>query len=192
MRALADRRPRSETGSRGTRIAASRGLRSVRSVGSAAAGGHVPNHQAKKKRAVGYPPSLAIAVAALCALTGGSIAWWNYRASKENAGELARALFDHVAEQTADATRDFLGHAPPAVETLRHTFPLVASELRPDALGRWLLAALRANPRFTWVSWSDSSGGFIGAYRGANGALRVDLSRLVEGNGIADEYSVAM
>src|SRR4051812_31617288 len=73
----------------------------------------------KPRRLVSYPLSLALVVAALVTLTGGWIAWWNYRSGLENTRSLAFDLFGNVARQTEVATEAFLAKAPPAAETLR-------------------------------------------------------------------------
>jgi adenylate cyclase len=147
------------------------------------------------RRGLSYPVSLAVVVATLVALTGGFVAWWNYRAGVANVDTLSRALFDRVARQTADATRDFLGRAPPAVEALRRIGELDPPDLSPEAtralVAPRLLAVLRANPGFTWVSWSDPAGGFVGAYRPAAGGVRLSTSAIVDGTTVADEYDVA-
>jgi adenylate cyclase len=145
---------------------------------------------AGRRRLVSYPLSLALVVATLVALSGGFIAWWNYRSGKSNVAELSRTLFDQVARQTADATRDFLGRAPPAAEALRRLAELDPVDPPRDAIARRLLAVLSANPGFTWVSWSDPAGGFVGAYRPATGGLRINRSEIVGGKTPADDLDV--
>jgi adenylate cyclase len=143
-----------------------------------------------RRRLLSYPLSLAVVVATLVALTGGFIAWWNYRAATATVDDLSRALFEQAARQTGDATRDFLGRAPPAVETLRRTAELDEAPVAREAMARRLLAVLRANPAFTWVSFSDLHGAFIGAYRPATGPLRISWSELRGGKTTAEELDV--
>ena len=45
-----------------------------------------------------------------------------------------------------------------------------------DALARAFVLVLRANPSLSWASYSDSEGGFSGAYRGPDGGIRVSQS----------------
>lgn len=143
-----------------------------------------------RRRLLSYPLSLAVVVAALVALTGGFIAWWNYRAGTDTVEVLSHAMFEQAARQTADATRDFLGRAPPAAEALRRLAALDDAVPAREVIARRLLAVLRANPGFTWVSWSDAAGTFIGAYRPASGPLRVSWSAITDGKTASDEYDV--
>ena len=144
----------------------------------------------KARRLFSYPLSLAIVVAALVSLTGGWIAWWNYRAGLANARELAGSLFDQVAHRTAARTEAFLSKAPPAARALANLAALDDETVDSDALARRFLAVLRANPGFTWVSFSDASGAFTGAYRTPTG-LRVNQSRILDGKTVLDEHDVA-
>jgi adenylate cyclase len=143
-----------------------------------------------RRRLLSYPLSLAVVVAALVALTGGFIAWWNYRAGKQTVTDLSRTLFDQAVRQTGDATRDFLGRAPPAVEALRRTAELDASPVAREMQARRLLAVLRAYPAFTWVSFSDAAGTFVGAYRPATGPLRISWSWIENGKTVSEELDV--
>jgi adenylate cyclase len=145
------------------------------------------------RRLLSYPLSLAVVVAALVATTGGFIAWWNYRSGRDNVATLAQTLFAQAARQTADATREYLGDAPPAAEALRRTAALDEALPAREDIARRLCAVLRANPGFTWVSWSDATGAFVGAYRPAGTAgLRLNFSRIdsTTGKTIVDEYDI--
>ena len=50
----------------------------------------------KARRLVSYPLSLALVVATLVTLTGGWIAWWNYRSGLANTRSLAFDLFGQL------------------------------------------------------------------------------------------------
>ena len=60
------------------------------------------------RRRFSYPLSLAVVVATLIAVTGGWIAWWNYRAGVKNVGTLAASLFDQISREAAGETTSFL------------------------------------------------------------------------------------
>jgi adenylate cyclase len=141
----------------------------------------------RSRRLFSYPISLAVVVATLVMVTGGWIAWWNYRAGVKNARSLAGSLFDRVAQQTADATGDFLMRAPPAAETLRGLALADAQPLDTEGLARRMLPVLRANPGFTWVSFSDETGAFTGVYRTADGKLVINHSEIIAGKTVLDE-----
>ncbi len=134
----------------------------------------------KPKRLVSYPLSLALVVATLVTATGGWIAWWNYRAGLENTRALAFELFGQIAHQTADSTSAFLAKAPPAAETLRN-FAADEPSSSSDAIARREMGVLRANPSFTWVSYSDTDGRFTGAYYPRPGQIRVNQSSIADG-----------
>ena len=143
----------------------------------------------RRRRLFSYPLSLALVVAALIAATGGWIAWWNYRSGLANTRALAGSLFDQIAEQTAEGTGAFLMRAPPAAEALANLAALDGPEVDGNALARRFLAVLRANPDFTWVSYSDATGTFTGVYRSGAG-VRVNQSRIVDGKTVLDEHDV--
>lgn len=142
-----------------------------------------------RRRTFSYPLSLAVVIAALVAGAGGWVAWWNYRAGVANTRDLANTLFAQVGRQTADATAAFLAHAPPAAEALRN-LDADAPGAGSEARARQLLDVLRANPGFTWVSYSDAAGAFVGAYRPAPGALRINRSSIANGTTTLDEHDV--
>lgn len=137
-----------------------------------------------RRRLFSYPLSLALIVAALVSITGGWIAWWNYRAGLANTRELAAELFDRIAHQTADATAAFLDKAPPAAETVAN-LPGAST----DDLARRFIAVLRANPGFTWVTYADETGAFTGATR-IDGKIALNQSAIVDGKTTVTERDV--
>lgn len=143
----------------------------------------------RRRRLFSYPLSLALVVATLVSVTGGWIAWWNYRAGLANTRALAGSLFDQIAEQTAEGTGAFLMRAPPAAEALAGLAALDGPDVDASGLARRYLAVLAANPDFTWVSYSDAAGTFTGAYRSPAG-VRVNQSRIVDGKTVLDEHDV--
>jgi adenylate cyclase len=145
----------------------------------------------RARRLFSYPLSLAVVVAALIALTGGWIAWWNYRAGLANLRSLAADLFDQVARQAAGGTEAFLLRAPPAAATLAGLAELDGPDVPTEALARRFVAVLRANPGFSWVSFSDETGAFTGALRTPGGGLRVNRSHIAGGRTVLEEDDVA-
>lgn len=115
------------------------------------------------RRTFSYPISLAIVVATLIAITGGFIAWWNYRTGVNNVRSLAGRMFDQIARETKEQTEAFLLRAPPAAEVIAS---MAAREPASDedSLDR-CISVLRANPGFKWVTYSLPDGRFMGAYR---------------------------
>ena len=93
------------------------------------------------RRRFSYPLSLAVVVATLIAITGGWIAWWNYRSGVDNVRSLAATLFDQVSREAAGETTAFVLRAPPAAEALAGLGPATQPEL-----AHRFEAVLRANP----------------------------------------------
>ena len=145
----------------------------------------------KRRRQYSYPLSLALVVATLVSITGGWIAWFNYRSGRANATATAGDLFDQVAHETAVESGAFLMRAPPAAATLRGIAELDSADVTSDALARRFTAVLAANPTFTWVSYSDAAGTFTGAYHPSTSATRVNQSHLEGGKTVLDEHDVA-
>jgi adenylate cyclase len=145
----------------------------------------------RTRRLFSYPLSLAVVVAALIAFTGGWIAWWNYRAGLANIRSLAAGLFDQVARQAAAGTEAFLLRAPPAAATLAELAALDPLDVTTEALARRFVAALRANAGFSWVSYSDETGAFTGAFRTKAGSIRVNRSSIAFGKTVLEEHDVA-
>ena len=133
------------------------------------------------RRKFSYPMSLAVVVAALIALTGGWIAWWNYRAGVENVRELAGAVRSGRA-QAADETEAFLcAHRRPP----RRSRGLARDEppQPKPSLARCLSGAAR-EPALQVGELLRPDGTFTGAYRAAR-RIRVNQSQIVDGKTIA-------
>src|SRR5262249_46097197 len=78
-------------------------------------------------------------------------------------------------------TRAFVLRAAPVVESLAQLADKGLAVDHSERLGPQLLAVLKANPGLSWVSYSDESGTFTGAYRPPEGALRINHSHIVNG-----------
>jgi len=142
------------------------------------------------RRRFSYPISLAVVVATLIAITGGWIAWWNYRAGVKNVGTLATSLFDQISREAAGETLSFLMRAPPAGDALvgiaKHDSEATTEEDR----ARRFEAVLRANPSFTWVSYAQADGTFTGVYRKSATEIRVNRSTVVGDETMRQEHEI--
>ena len=143
------------------------------------------------RRRFSYPLSLAVVVATLIALTGGWIAWWNYRSGVDNVRELAASLFAGISREAAGETAAFVMRAPPAAEALANLGRADTDETTQQELAKRFEAVLRANPTFTWVSYAHWDGRFTGVYRPSAGGIKVNLSQIVDGKTQRQEYDVA-
>ncbi|CAN5557039.1 adenylate/guanylate cyclase domain-containing protein [soil metagenome] len=141
-------------------------------------------------RRFSYPLGLAVVVATLIAVTGGWIAWWNYRSGLENVRALAASLFDQISREAANETTAFVMRAPPAAEALARLASSDVTPLTQLELSHRFEALLRANPSFAWVSYGDSSGTYTGVNRLVTGGINVNMSRIVDGKTIRDEHTL--
>lgn len=144
----------------------------------------------KRHFRVSFRVSLAVVVPLLVLAAGAFIAWWNYRSGRATVEKLSGELFRQVSGKTAERTREYLQRAAPAAETLRRLRALDDNALPREALARRFVAVLGANPGWAWVSYSDAAGAFTGAFRTPDGALHTNLSQIVDGKTVLDEYDV--
>jgi adenylate cyclase len=145
----------------------------------------------KRRWEISYRAILVVVIPLLVVITGALIARASYMSSRESTRSMTRALFAQAAAQTVERTRAHLMSAPPTVDFLARLLGAGASPpAQDDALLTTLLAALAANPGFTWVSYSDERGSFTGAERLPDGALLVNRSRIVDGKTVLDEHDV--
>jgi adenylate cyclase len=140
------------------------------------------------RRTFSYPISLAIVVAMLIAITGGFIAWWNYRTGVDNVRQLAGRLFDRIADDTKTRTEAFLERAMTAATGLD------VADLYPfdeTTSVKAFVKVLEADPNLKWVSYSHQDGEFRGVYRervGDRWEYRYNHSKIVDGNTVLDEF----
>jgi hypothetical protein len=143
---------------------------------------------------VSYRVSLIVAIPMLVLATGGVIATRTFVASRDTVRGLADDLFREVAQKTVERTQSHLARAIPAIELaglLAKDGTLAAPGRDPDLVGRQLLPILRANPGFSWVTYSERDGSFAGVYPTADGKLRLNASRVVDGKTARDDSELA-
>jgi adenylate cyclase len=140
-----------------------------------------------KHRLISYRLSLAVVIPLLVVLTGALITAVSSATTRTSIRHVATSLFAQTADHTANETRAHIQLAVPAVDELAS---LLAEDPMPssDELGRRVLVVLRANPAFSWVSFSDTSGAFTGAQRTADGTLVLNHSEIIGGRTVTDEY----
>jgi adenylate cyclase len=142
------------------------------------------------KLRLSYRISLVVAIPLLVLATGGLIAVRAYLGARSTVTALADELFVQVAEQAASETRAHLQRAVPAVELARLLIDEAGPAAGSETFARRFLALLRANPDFSWVSYSDESGSFCGAYHSTDGLFRVNRSSIHDGKTELDEHDV--
>jgi serine phosphatase RsbU (regulator of sigma subunit) len=130
-----------------------------------------------------------IGACGLVLLTGAAVTWLAHRSALQSTAVLTDTVFREASAHAVDETRAFLGQATPVVEALRRFGIHYLAFNDTDKLARQLLVFLQSNPGLSWVSLSDESGTFTGAYR-ANSRQRIRQTRIVGGKTPTIEYDV--
>jgi serine phosphatase RsbU (regulator of sigma subunit) len=123
-------------------------------------------------------------------MTGSAVLWLAHRSARATTEKLTGAVFREVSGRAATHTRAFVLRAGPVVESLAQLADKGLAVDDPDRLAPQLLAVLKANPGLSWVSYSDESGRFTGAYRAPEGNLRINRSHIVGGKTHLVEHDV--
>jgi len=131
----------------------------------------------RRPRALSYRASLIVSLSLLVAATGLAVSLFAFRGARANTTSLAHSLFQEVSDHAVTKTRGFLLRAEPLAEGLKNLSELGLETAEPQRLARQLSAVLRANPGVSWISYSDTKGSFVGAYRPTADTLRVNWSR---------------
>ena len=129
-------------------------------------------------RGISYRASLILTLSMLVVATGLAVSLLAFRGARAGTTQLAHDLFREVSDHAVTKTRGFLQRAVPVAQTLGDLSDLGLATGDADRLARQLTVVLRANPGVSWVSYSDETGAFVGAYRTRDGTLRVNQSRI--------------
>jgi phosphoserine phosphatase RsbU/P len=130
---------------------------------------------------VSYSRKLVLAVGSLVLITGLSIIAIEERNARLSTTALVTSLFREASSHTVTHTQAFMGRAAPIVESLTQLAGSGLSIDDPDNLARQLLPVLKANPGLSWISYGNEQGDFTGVFRGEEGDLNVNQSRIVDG-----------
>jgi serine phosphatase RsbU (regulator of sigma subunit) len=140
-------------------------------------------------RGLSFGVRLALSVSGLVLLTGAAVTWLAYRSALRSTEALTDTMFREASARAVDETRAFLERATPVVESLRRLGVDDLALNDTDKLARQLLVFLQANPGLSWVSLSDESGTFTGAYR-VDGRQRIRKTRIAGDKTPTLEYFV--
>lgn len=149
-----------------------------------------PSRRRRWRISFSYRVSLIFSISLLVVATGLTLSLLAFRAARASTTALAHSLFQEVSDHAVTKTRDFLQRAEPIAASLGNLSDLGLATSEPDRLARQLTAFLQANPGISWISYSDESGSFVGAYRTPAGTLRVNQSRIVDGRTALIEHDV--
>jgi serine phosphatase RsbU (regulator of sigma subunit) len=148
-----------------------------------------PNPHQSTSHGLSFRAKLAIGVCGLVLLTGTAVTWLAQRSALLGTETLTDTVFREASAHAVDETRAFLQQATPVVETLRRFGVDNLALSDTDKLARQLLVFLQSNPGLSWVSLSDESGTFTGAYR-VDGRVRIRQTRIANGKTPTIEYDV--
>jgi serine phosphatase RsbU (regulator of sigma subunit) len=140
-------------------------------------------------RGLSFSARLVIGVCGLVLLTGAAVTWLAHRSALQSTQVLTDTVFREASAHAVDETRAFTERAPPVVEALRRFGADNLALSDTDKLARQLLVFLQSNPGLSWVSLSDESGTFTGAYR-VDRRVRIRQTRIVHGKTPTIEYDV--
>jgi phosphoserine phosphatase RsbU/P len=133
-----------------------------------------------RRSGISYRASLVLSLSVLVVATGLSVSLLSFRGARTGTDQLAHSLFQEVSDHAVTRTRGFLERALPIAQMLKDVAHLGLGLDDHDLLARQLAAILRANPGVSWISYSDQSGAFVGAYHTTAGELRVNRSYIDE------------
>jgi sigma-B regulation protein RsbU (phosphoserine phosphatase) len=136
-----------------------------------------------------FRAKLVLSVCGLVLLTGTAVLWFAHRSARASTEALTASVFREVSGRAATHTRGFVLRAAPVVESLGQLADKGLAVDDPERLAPQLLAVLKANPGLSWVSYSDESGSFTGAYRAPDGGTHINHSHIVNGKTKLVEYT---
>jgi phosphoserine phosphatase RsbU/P len=135
-----------------------------------------------------FRAKLVLGMCGLVLLTGTVVLWLAHRSTRASTEALTGSVFREVSGRAATHARAFVLRAAPVVETLGQLADKGLAVDDPERLPPQLLAVLKANPGLSWVSYSDESGSFTGAYRPPEGEPLIKHSHIVDGKTKLVEY----
>src|SRR6185436_1810505 len=127
----------------------------------------------------------------LVVLLSGLIILQSYSTTTREVEELAHSLFRDLSRQAFHRTREHLGSARDMVGLLQDLSDQGRLSSDRRAPGGEMMAALRSNPDYTWVSLSGEDGAFTGAYRGSDGSTLINSSWIVDGKTKMEEFNIS-
>lgn len=134
-----------------------------------------------------FRASLLLVLPLLVLCTSGLITLRSFLTTERTIDEVSATIFREVTRQTAHRTRAHLGTAAPTLDVLAALEHRAVRARDPEVLPR-LVAMLRANPGYSWVSYGDREGSFTAAYRPSAGTIRLNTSYFDEaGHVVLDE-----
>lgn len=136
--------------------------------------------------------SLLVAIPALVVMTGGLIVFFTLTNTRSTMEDFSWALFREATNQSINETRNIIREAIPDIETLRSLYLRGILNRDNNWQARYYAELLRSHKEYSWVSFGDESGTFVGANRpdAASKLLRTNISWLKGKKTESYEYNV--
>ncbi len=144
----------------------------------------------RPSRLIRFRVGLGVLVSLLIAVTIGSVAWATFRITRAAILDLTSARVQELVAGLGARVRSHMNQAVPAVELSRTLVGDSLLQQDSTSLGRNFVDVLRANPSFSWASYSDELGSFIGAYRNPAGEIHVSQTEIRGGESESLDYAV--
>jgi adenylate cyclase len=134
---------------------------------------------------------LGVAVSLLVTITVIAVSGVTYLNTRDAILDETNERVDALLREVSGRVAAHMSSAVPAIETSRMLLRDGLVRGDNDALARQFTAVLRNNPSFSWVSYSDESGAFNGAYRAPDGTIHVSQSTFNATGGELHEFLVS-
>jgi len=136
--------------------------------------------------------SLLVAIPALVVTTGGLIVFFTLSNTRRTMEDFGWALFREATNQSINETRNVIREAIPDIETLGNLYRKGLLETDRSRQAGFYAEILRSHKDYSWVSFGDESGTFIGATRPEPDGklLRTNISWLAGGRTLSYEYDL--
>jgi hypothetical protein len=136
--------------------------------------------------------SLLVAIPALVVTTGGLIVFFTLSNTRRTMEDFGWALFREATNQSINETRNVIREAIPDIETLANLYRKGLLEADRTRQAGFYAEILRSHNDYSWVSFGDEYGTFVGANRPEPDGklLRTNISWLAGGRTLSYEYDV--
>jgi adenylate cyclase len=136
--------------------------------------------------------SLLVAIPALVVITGGLIVFFTLSNTRHTMEDFGWALFREATNESINATRNIIREAIPDIETLANLQRqgLISPDYNWQA--RYYAGLLNAHAEYSWVSFADEKGTFVGATHAEAGKkpLRTNISWIVNNTTLSYDYDI--
>lgn len=130
---------------------------------------------------ISYRTQLVLTMTALVVASAAAVSAVAFTSAASSARGLADSLFREASSHAVTRARNHVLGVAPLVNSIARIAPGTLALDDSGRLGIQLSQILRANEGLTWLSFSDESGRFTGAYRTPEGTIRLNQSHIENG-----------